>query len=357
MDKLTVSTTQLQAMLAKAVRGAGNNKLIPMTSLVVIEAKDGNLTLTTTDKTNYLRVRTELEGGDFYAVVNIELLAKLVAKMTSETTTLELTDKYLNVIGNGKYQIDLPLDEDGEKIVLPNPISPFDEDEKPVGKVNSSTIANILASIKSALLTTMDYPWYTCYYVGENDTLATDTYTVGSYAKGFLNTPNLVSSEAMDLVGLLLDDIEIYIRDNKMLFWAKNGCVLATIPDGADRFSVEDIRTLVEQDFDYSCKIAKTSMLNLLDRISLFVGVYDNGEITLTFTKDGLEVTSKYANEKIKYAEEVNIGDFTCKTDINTLTAQIKSQLGGTIELQYGRDNAIKLIDGDVTSVVALLEE
>ena len=354
--KLTMNTTQLQAMLAKAVRGAGNNKLIPMTSLVAIQLKEGNLTLTTTDATNYLRVRTELEGEEFYAVVSVDILAKLVSKMTSDTITFEVTDKSLNVIGNGKYQIDIPLDDEGQPIVLPDPIGKFEEGEEPVGTVNSTTISQVLASIKSALLTTEDYPYYTCYYVGK-DIIATDTYTIGSYAKGFLEEPKLISSEAMDLVGLLLDNIEIYIRDNKMLFWAKNGCVLATIPEGIEKYQVDDLRALVVQDFDYSCKIAKTPILNLLDRISLFVGAYDNGEITLSFGKESIEVSSRYATEKIAYAEEGTIGEFVCKTDIDTLTSQIKSQLGNVIELQYGKENAIKLIDGDVILVVALLEE
>ena len=89
----------------------------------------------------------------------------------------------------------------------------------------------------------------------------------------------------------------------------------------------------------------------------MFVGAYDNGKITLSFGKDGLEVTSRYANEVIKYSNGDNAGEFVCNTDVNTLTTQVKAQTGSEITIEYGKDNAIKLIDGDITSVVALLEE
>lgn len=61
--KLQIKTTKLQEMLARAIKGASNNKLIPLTSLIAISLKDGELTLITTDATNYLYVRDDAEGG------------------------------------------------------------------------------------------------------------------------------------------------------------------------------------------------------------------------------------------------------------------------------------------------------
>ena len=54
--KIIIKTTTLQEMIAKAIKGASNNKLIPLTSLMAIEVKDKVLTLTTTDATNYLYI-------------------------------------------------------------------------------------------------------------------------------------------------------------------------------------------------------------------------------------------------------------------------------------------------------------
>lgn len=354
--KLTISTTRLQALLNKAVKGAGNNKLIPMTSLIAIKLHEGILTLTTTDATNYLCLtEKDVTGDEFYVAVQVDLLAKLVSKMTCDEVTLEVADNALNVIGNGKYQIDIPLEDDGTPVKLPNPIDNFKKENK-IGTVDSQVIQIALTSLKPALATTMEYPWFTCYYVKDR-IVATDTYTVADYAKGFLEDAKLISSSVMDLLGLFANEINVYADGDKMLFEAETGVVYGTIPNGIEQYSIDAIEGLVQQEFSNSCTIAKSSLLNLLDRISLFVGIYDNGKITLSFGTDGLEVISKYANETIKYTNSEKAGEFECNTDVNTLITQVKAQTGSEITIEYGEDNAIKLIDGDLTSVVALLEE
>ena len=354
--KLTIGTARLQALLNKAVKGAGSNKLIPMTSLIAIRLKDEVLTLTTTDATNYLCLtENNVTGDEFYVAVQVDLLAKLVSKMTCDEVTLEVADNALNVIGNGKYQIDIPLEDDGSMVKLPNPIESFKKGEA-VGKVDSSVILSTLTSIKPALATTMEYPWFTCYYVKDR-IVATDTYTVADYNAGFLNDAKLISSAVMDLLGLFAGEISVYVDGDKMLFESDKGVVYGTIPNGIENYSIDAIEGLVQQEFANSCTVAKSSLLNLLDRIALFVGVYDNGKITLSFSKDSLEVISKYANEKVNYTNNEKAGEFTCNTDINTLITQVKAQTGSEITIEYGKDNAIKIIDGDITSVVALLEE
>lgn len=354
--KFTIGTARLQALLNRAVRGAGCNKLIPMTSLIAIELKDKVLKVTTTDATNYLTlIEKDVEGDEFYVVVQVDLLSKLVSKMTCDNVTLEVTDNSLDVIGNGKYQIEVPLEDDGSQVKLPNPTDSFKLDTK-IGTADSSVILATLTSIKPALATTMDYPWFTCYYVKDSIT-ATDTYTVSNYKTGFLEEPKLIGADTMDLLGLFTENIDVYVDEDKMLFKCAGGCVYTTIPSGIEQYSIDAIQGLVSQSFDYSCTVVKSSLLNLLDRIALFVGTYDNGKITLTFSKDGLEVTSRYANEVIAYVKYEGGGDFTCQTDVNTLTTQVRALTGSEITIEYGNSNAIKLVDGDITSVVALLEE
>lgn len=354
--KLTIGTAMFQALLAKAVKGAGCNKLIPMTSLIAIKLTDGRLTVTTTDATNYLcLVEENVVGDEFYVAVQVDLLAKLMSKMTCDEVTLEVTDNCLNVVGNGSYQIDIPLEDDGSAVKLPNPVEKFNKKNK-IGSVDSSVILTALTSLKPALATTMDYPWFTCYYV-KDSIVATDTYTVADYTQGFLDEAKLIGSDVMDLLGLLMGEISVYSDGDKMLFEGEDGMVYGSVPNGIEHYSIDAIKDLVNQEFDNSCTVVKTTLLNLLDRISLFVGAYDNGKITLSFGEEGLTVNSRYATETIRYTAADGAGDFECQTDVNTLVAQVKAQTGSEITIEYGRENAIKLIDGDLTSVVALLEE
>lgn len=357
--KLHIKTTKLQEMLSKAIKGASNNKLIPLTGLIAIQLKDGTLTLTTTDATNYLYIQDDgIEGDDFYAVVQVDTFAKLVARMTCETITIDLHESYMNVTGNGTYKIDIPLDEDGNPIAYPNPAEMVNRTNQ-IGSLSIPTIKTIIGSLKQALMTTNDYPWYACYFVGDS-VIATDTFKISTLRKKLFTEPRLVSSEQMNLLDVMWDEtVDVFADGDKMLFVSPHCTLYAIEPMDIDEFSVDAIESLVTQRFGSMCKLPKNAVLRLLDRISLFVGIYDNGEICLTFTPEGLMVESKASTgtEMIPYIESFNFSDFVCSVNVGMLTSQIKAQSGDTIELWYGEDSSVKIVDGDIVAIVALLTD
>ena len=59
--KLTITTAVFQEMLNRAIKGAGLNKLLPLTSLIAIKVKDKVLTLITTDGSNTLYISNEIK--------------------------------------------------------------------------------------------------------------------------------------------------------------------------------------------------------------------------------------------------------------------------------------------------------
>ena len=105
--KLSIKTTILQEMVSRVIKGASQNKLIPLTSLMAIQLKSGKLTLITTDASNTLYImQDKVEGDDFYCVMPVEQFSKLVSKMSSENITLLLDNNILTINGNGIYKID-----------------------------------------------------------------------------------------------------------------------------------------------------------------------------------------------------------------------------------------------------------
>ena len=357
--KMTINTSTLQNMVAKAMKGASCNKMIPLTGLVAIELKDHLLTLITTDATNYLYVREgKVEGDDFYVVIQADMFAKLISKLTCEKVSLELKDNILVVTGNGKYSIELPLDEEGELIKYPDPLSGINF----VGDdytINLSTVKLILNTAKSALADTLEVPCYTGYYVG-NKVVATDTYKICGINIKLWDEPTLISPEMMSLLDIFTDEkISVYRSGNTMVFKTENCVVYGTLMDSIEDYQIEAIDGLLEQGFESSCKLTKSALLQLLDRLALFVSPYDKNGVYLTFTRDGLQIESKQANsiEVIPYAESKNFRDFTCCVDIEMLHSQVKANTGDGITIHYGEDNAIKLTDGNVVQVVALLED
>jgi DNA polymerase III sliding clamp (beta) subunit (PCNA family) len=49
MKQMKIATEKFQDMVARASKGASENKLLPITRLMAFELKDNVLTLTTTD--------------------------------------------------------------------------------------------------------------------------------------------------------------------------------------------------------------------------------------------------------------------------------------------------------------------
>lgn len=355
--KFSSKTIVFQEMVGKAVKGASCNKLIPLTSLMAIELKNKQLKLITTDASNYLYIlQNDVEGDDFYVVVQVEQFSKLISKLTSENVVLELGDKILTVKANGNYKIELPLDENGDLIKYPDPASIEGE---PFTEIKLTTIKTILNTNKAALAITMEEPVYTGYYVGDR-VVSTDMFKICGLNVKVFDEATLISPETMNLLDIMTDEkISVYGKDDILQFVTKDCIVYAHKMEGVDEYQIDTINGLLDEKFKSSCKIDKNTMLSLLDRISLFVGAYDNKAITLTFTKEGIDVSSKQSNgiESIAYMESKGFKAYTCKVDITSLIQQIKANSADSIQIEYGNDSSIKIVDGDVTQVIALLDD
>lgn len=357
--ELKIKTSTLKDMVAKAVKGASCNKLIPITSLMAIRLQNNVLTLITTDASNYLYIKQDKVDGDvFYVVVEVETFSKLIARMTCENITLLLTDNSLQVKGNGNYNITLPVDENGNAIKYPDPYAEIKLEGE--GKdIHLSTVQAILNSIKPALAVTLEIPCYTGYYLGDT-VVGTDTYKIASMDTKVVNEEMLISPETMNLLAVMTSEkIQMDVQDNIIVFSSPDCIIYGTKMEGIEDFGYDKISSLVEEKCPSSCKMSKSTLLQVLDRVSLFVSQYDKNSITLTFTAQGLQVSSKKENgvEIIPFIESSDFKDFVCEIDITMLMSQVKAQASDAVEMHYGNDFFIKMIDGNITQVIALLQQ
>jgi len=363
--KLTVSTAKFQEMLSKASRGASNNRLLPITTYVVIELKDNVLTLMTTDGTNYLYIKgADVSGDDFYVCVETDTLVKLISKITSDDITFELFDNYLGVRGNGNYKLPIQVDEStGKGIVIG---SPLDEDVEMsnIGSLTISDIKTILNGLKSSVATTLEIPCYAHYYFGKQ-VIGTDTIIASAYDKALFKdgeSPRLVNVNMVNLLDVITDDsVDIYANDTKMKFVSDSCVIYSTMPQGIENFAIDALNGLFNQKFDNVCSVDRGVLSNALDRIKLFVGKFDDGEILLEFASDGIRISSKLDTgiELIPYTDKsINTTEpFVAHIDINMLYNRVHSFMSDAVEIEFGLDNAIKLVDTDVITIIALIQD
>ena len=363
--KLTVRTDVFQNMVAKAVKGSSSTNFY-LTQLMSISLKDNELVVTTTDGNNYLYVKEQkVAGDDFYAVVPVEKFSKLISKLTCEEITLEIPMskggelEKLVVKGNGKYIIELPYDEDGNLVEFPDPVSEDDGQMWNKADVKLSTIHLILSTAKAALQIAKTRTCYCGYYMGDR-VVTTDSYKICGINIKLFDTPMLLPPELVDLLDLLgEEDVDVRYNTDTLIFRTGKTVVYGHVMEGIEDYKIDAISSLLDEQFGSSCKVEKSALLQLLDRLTLFVDIYDKNSVYLTFTKDGLLVSSKQdsGSEIIPYRESNNFTDYTCCLDIELFKSQVKANQSGIIEILYGNDSSIKMVDGNIRQIVALADD
>lgn len=359
---MKIKTSILQEMVSKAVKGASNNKMIPISSFIGIEIKKGTLTLMTTDGSNQLRVSKKLEGDsvDFYSVVDVDKFSKLVGKTTSEFIELNNKDNYLEFKGNGTYKLDIPVNEEGEIVKFPSIGLEVIENEKTI-ELPIEKLKSIITTLKVSVAKTMEVPCLTGYYISDKS-VATDRQMMGYIKDSIIDEPILISSEMAELLQLLEGEtVNLLKEDNKLYFATDNILIYGKQLEGIDNYPVSQIEQLMSLNYKYSVKCKKQDLLNVLDRMSLFVGNYDKNGVILTFSNDGLQVTSQESNatEIIELDMDANVDyeEFSCLIDIEMLTSQVQKNISDTIEIHYGQAQSIILVEGNTTTFICLLEK
>ena len=358
--ELTIKTQTLQELVSKSFQCVSNNKLIPITSLMNIKVKENKLTLTTTDASNYFYVTCEdkFDCEDFEISILAEIFTKLVQKITAQDITLKIVDAILEVHGNGTYKIEMPLDENGGIIKFPSKL-PENEPE-PTGDIKLSTVNTILNYNKPALAISMELPSLTNYYCGDK-VVTTDQYKICSTnIKMFDKEQLLITPQLMELLGIMSEEtINYAITESYILFWDKYDTIFAPRTEGIETFPIAACNGLIDSNFKSKCQLSRTAVEDVLSRLSLFVSPYDKKGIYLTFTKDGLMFSSKKSSgtETVPYISSLDFSDFTCCIDVEMLKSQISAQSGEAIEIHYGFDKALKMVDRNIIQIVAFMQD
>lgn len=357
---MKVSTTRLKEAVNKAIKGAGFNNLIPLTSMIGVKLSNGVLKLLTTDMTNNLCVLIDKVAGDEIDItVDADKFGKLIAKITSDDIDLSTTDSALIVKGNGTYKIPLISDEEG---LVSFPDVDVDCSGEDWIDVKLSSIMSAYNINKSALAKTLENPALTGYYCGLM-VITTDANVITfNDFRMFpdLEEPVLISASLMQLLTLNnVEDIKVAFMKDRFIFVTDNIIIDGGRMEGIEDFPVDAISKYLEQAFTSSCKVPKELLLSVLDRLALFIEPYDKNGAYFTFGRKGITIHSKKdaSTEVINYVESKDFEPFVCCVDIPMLKEQLLSNPDDTIKLYYGNENALKIESGKVIQVIALLED
>ena len=357
---MKVVTSRMKEAVNKAIKGAGFNNLIPITSMIGIKLSGGKLRLLTTDMTNTLCIIIDkVAGDDMDITVDADKFGKLIAKTTSEDIDLSVKDDVLFVKANGTYKIPLISDEEG-LISFPG-INLVKEVKTKDCKTKLSSVMQAYNINKSALAKTLENPALTGYYCGDT-VISTDAnvITFNGFKMFDNEEPILISAQQMQLLTLnTKEDIEVYIGKTGIQFVTEDVVIDGALMEGIEDFPANEVNAYLDEAFTSSCKVPKDLLLSVLDRLALFIEPYDKNGAYFTFGRKGINIHSKKdaSTETINYVESKDFEPFVCCVDIPMLKEQLQANPDDTVKLCYGNENALKIESGKVTQVIALLED
>lgn len=353
---MKIQTKFLQNLLSKSIKGVGNNKLFVVTQYITIKATDKDITLLSTDGSNYLYVKENADLEDFNATVQADKFYQLINKMTVDEIELTFNNNILTIKGNGKYEIPTLNEEDVTEINNPFKDIQFNN----VVSVDTKTLKKCIAIAKPSVALTFEQPQYIGYYFGDK-VISTDSYQITSIDNNLFNTNILMKPTTAELLNLLSDDnVDVSINDNVILFKTDNITLYTDELSGKDDFNIDALSNFIDSTFENNITINKNQFTNALDRISLFVDAFDKNAIDISFTKDKLIITTKSSNAKevIDYIDsDIKDDEYNIKIDIKLLQSQLNVIDNENISLDYHeeRDRTIRFNNDNVMQVIALM--
>lgn len=360
-----IKTSILRDVVSKNYKlSEGGDTKIPITQFFEIILEDGKLIIKSTDKLNTLITMTEVDDKEskLKVAVDAKIFSQLIAKMTTEYVELNATENSLNITGNGVYDLKIGLDVDGAVISIPSVA--YDE-SKATKEISFKELSAKIAICQPSIPTTMEEPELNNYYLSDN-IIATNCFKISCIpnVEAMKNDSIFISDQLGKYISTLnFDKCKVY-SENGIIYFIGSDFVLsgATDSDVIDKYPLDGIKTILASEFSSKATIKRANLLELLDRLSLFVEAYDENNITMTFMKDKINIKSKADNssEDIKYitSETNNLVEFTCKVDILGLKGQLSSLLSEEVEISFGgNDRVIKIRDGEIIDILSLLDE
>ena len=355
--KTTIKTSVLKDMMSKVIKGVANNKMLPVTSLIGIEKEDNVLRLMATDSLNTIIVEEPIDENDNFSVtMNADLLYKLVSKTTKDTITFEVSDDSIVIKADGKYSVELILDENGNAYTFPKPNLNMD-DFKLDGVLSKDNIDTILKTNSMSVSSLFSDECYTGYYI-KDKVVTSDGYQICNNNIEVTKHPILLNKSTVSLLINATKDIHIMISDksNWVILFSEGLTIYSHTMNDINKFKIDDISYLINVDMPYKCTIDKTKILKALDRLSLFIGVYDRNVVNITIEDDKLTLRNLQNN----CSEDVPINNSSCKYSFNIDIEKFKNQISAypcdEVVMYFGLDNCIKFVGG-VTIQLLSLEE
>lgn len=349
-----------------------SNELSTLTETLELKAEKGFLCLSVTNREYYVKVKIKLnEDINFHATVNAKIFLKLIAQTTSETVNLNVIGNFLEVVGNGRYQLPMIFDNDSililPEIIIYNPTTSFDI---------STDILNSILKFNSKEFSKgiIANPIQSMYYIDEKGCI---TFTSGACVNNFtLQSPIklLLNNRLVKLFKLFksgnvkftlgYDALSDEIIQTKVKFendYIEITSLLSSDNSLVNSVPVDAIRQRAEDLYSYSILIEKEALLQTINRLLLFTSGYGAKEILkpyskFEFLKDFVVIydATNVNKEKIYYQKSIEgmTDNYEAIIDLTELKNTLDGCSDQYINMRFGNHQAFVIARNNIVNII-----
>ena len=351
---MKVNTSILKDML-KAVSGCKPSKILEITNYYELAFSVEGLSLRATDGINFITINYPEQCEEkMTAIVKADQFSKLINKTTKDTVGLKLMDNYLEVKGNGTYKVEIVNDE-----VYPT----LDIDVDKEFTVTYTTLSNAITSGAKAKSNVATEGVLFSYLVRDSEIVTADAIKVysteldGEYLDDIelLIPPtlaNLLQSIDVENINFMVDKDCTTLRAI-----GQNVTITGALQEGAGEYP--NVIPLLNGKYPYTCEVDVKEVLQALDRLNLFIGLYDKGIIDVVFSNTNMAIaTSSKSVETIEYTKPIDLSEsFIISVNSGYMKDLFSAVDEPNVTIEFGTDETIKLCTKDSTMLLATADE
>lgn len=348
---MKVNTLLLKTMLGHVTK-CKPNPLLEITNYYHLNAANGVLTLTATDSNNIIRTHMNIDkGAEIDVIIKADQFTKLINKTTVKNVELDIAENYLQVKANGAYKVE----------IVENEIYPSYNMQGDEYTINATDLNSAISSCRKAKSLTASEGVLFGYLLRNETMITADAIKV---CQASVNTAIiediLIPPTLADLLSALdKEECKAIIDGDKILFQGEDVEIYGALMEGADTYP--DVTPLLEGQYPAQCEVDVKELLNSLDRLNLFVGLYDNNIINVAFMPKELDlVTNSKSCEAIPYvsSQDVeNIGEAIYSINTKFLFDLVSAVSDPTVTICFGEEDTIKLHTPTTTMLLAMADD
>ncbi len=366
---IVLKTENLKDVCSKILSAVDNSGLSKITETVELVLENKNLYFQVTNREYFVKVKlvTDIED-DFHATVHAELFLKLISKMTTESITLDTTDKSLIIVGNGRYE--LPLVYEGvellklPEITIDNVTNTFNIDGSILNSISTH-------NSKQFLMGEVVNPIQSYYYVDKEGAI---TFTSGACVNKFTlekDVKILLNAKLVKLFKLFKsktvnfiigqDQVSSEITQTKVKFSTPEIELTAILPmndDEVNKVPVTAIRNRAYKDYDYTAVINRDELLQAINRLFIFSSSSTSIDRSFGIFEFGADAViikdvNKINKETINYSNSIAMSEpYTTVLDFADLKLILETSSDEYVNLSFGDQQAVVCSKNNVYNVI-----